>query len=62
MVTGDNKTTAEAIADEFDIPKVILSLGCSIISVAFYYLSGYFSLLMPYWLFYVSHVEDSLTI
>jgi hypothetical protein len=30
--------------------KVILSLGCSVISIAFYYLCGYFSLLMPYWL------------
>jgi hypothetical protein len=30
--------------------QVILSLGCSVISVAFYYLRGYFSLLMPYWL------------
>jgi DNA replicative helicase MCM subunit Mcm2 (Cdc46/Mcm family) len=30
--------------------QVTLSLGCSIISVAFYYLCGYFSLLMPYWL------------
>jgi CTD small phosphatase-like protein 2 len=30
--------------------KVILSWGCSVISVAFYYLCGYFSLLMPYWL------------
>jgi hypothetical protein len=30
--------------------KVILSLRCSVISVAFYYLCGYFSLLMPYWL------------
>jgi hypothetical protein len=38
--------------------KVILSLGCSVISVAFYYLCGYFPLLMPYWLFYVSYVED----
>jgi hypothetical protein len=26
--------------------KVILSLGCSVISVAFYYFCGYFSLLM----------------
>jgi hypothetical protein len=31
--------------------QVILSLGCSVISVAFYYY-------MPYWLVYVSHVED----
>jgi hypothetical protein len=30
--------------------QVILSLGCSVISVAFYYLCSYFSLLMPYWL------------
>jgi hypothetical protein len=29
-------------------PIGILSLGCSVISVAFYYLCGYFSLLMPY--------------
>jgi hypothetical protein len=29
-----------------------------VISVAFYFLCGYFHLLMPYWLFYVSHVED----
>jgi hypothetical protein len=27
-----------------------VSLGCSVISVAFYHLCGYFSLLMPYWL------------
>jgi hypothetical protein len=26
------------------------SLGCSVIFVAFYYLCGHFSLLMPYWL------------
>jgi hypothetical protein len=30
--------------------EVILSLGCSVISIAFYYLCGDFSLLMPYWL------------
>jgi hypothetical protein len=30
--------------------QVILSLGCSVISVAFSYLCGYFSSLMPYWL------------
>jgi hypothetical protein len=36
----------------------VIQLGCSVISVAFYYLCGYFSLVMPYWLFYVSHVED----
>jgi predicted proteasome-type protease len=29
---------------------IILSLCCSVISVAFYYLCGYFSLFMPYWL------------
>jgi hypothetical protein len=29
--------------------EVILSLGCSVISVAFCYLCGY-SLIMPYWL------------
>jgi hypothetical protein len=30
--------------------EFISSLGCSVISVAFYYLCGYFSSLMPYWL------------
>jgi len=30
--------------------QVILSSGCSVISTAFYYFCGYFSLLMPYWL------------
>jgi hypothetical protein len=30
--------------------KVILSLGCSVISIAFCYLCGYFSLFMTYWL------------
>jgi hypothetical protein len=29
-----------------------------VISVAFYCLCVHFSLLMPYWLVYVSHVED----
>jgi xanthine/uracil permease len=32
------------------INQVILSLGCSVISVAFSYFYGYFSLLMPNWL------------
>jgi hypothetical protein len=37
--------------------QVILSFGYSVISIAFYYLCGYFSLLMPYSLaVYVSHV------
>jgi hypothetical protein len=33
----------------FKLQQVILSLICSVISVAFYCLCGYFSLLMPYW-------------
>jgi hypothetical protein len=36
--------------------KGILSLGCSVISVAFYYLCGFFSLLMPYWLLSMFHI------
>jgi hypothetical protein len=32
----------------FNTNQVILSLGCSVISVAFDYLCGFFSLLMPY--------------
>jgi hypothetical protein len=36
----------------------ILSLGCSVISVAFYYLCRYFPLLIPNWLVYVLHVDD----
>jgi hypothetical protein len=39
-------------------PQVISSLGSSFTSVAFYYLCGYFPLLIPDWLFYVSHVEN----
>jgi hypothetical protein len=31
-----------------------------VISVAFYYFCGFFSLLMLYWLVYVLHVEDRL--
>jgi hypothetical protein len=38
--------------------QVIFSLGCSVISVSFYFFCGYFPLLMPYWLVYVLHVED----
>jgi hypothetical protein len=34
----------------------IAGLFCYICS--FFYLCGYFFLLMPYWLVYVSHVED----
>jgi hypothetical protein len=37
--------------------KVILSLGCSVMSVAFYYLCGYFSYALLA-LVYISHVED----
>jgi hypothetical protein len=38
--------------------QVILSLGCSVISLAFYFFCGYSPLLIPYWLVYVLHVED----
>jgi hypothetical protein len=44
---------------KYDWPVVgYFIVGCSVVSVAFYYLCGYFPLLMPYWLFYVSHVDD----
>jgi hypothetical protein len=46
---------AMVLANLPELPKVILSLDCSIISLAFYYLCRYFSL-MPYWLVYVSYV------
>jgi hypothetical protein len=36
--------------------QVISTLGCSVISVAFYYMCDYFSLLMPYWLKSTFHI------
>jgi hypothetical protein len=45
MILRSNESSG--LQDDFENTKV---LGCSVISVAFYYLCGYFSLLMPYWL------------
>jgi hypothetical protein len=46
-LTAGTNTTVNFPIDQ--IPGILL-LGCSVISVAFYNLCGYFSLLMPYWL------------
>jgi hypothetical protein len=41
-----------------DIKDININIVGHLITCSFYYLCGFFSLLMPYWLVYVIHVED----
>jgi carbamoylphosphate synthase large subunit len=53
---AEDREKFSRIIDDLGLQQVILSLGCSVTSVAFYYLCGYFSSLMRYWLYSTFHI------